>query len=48
MAPRPLVQNQKNPSSCNYGTLESYLTDKLFQVKFKYEITTLRKTEAGV
>jgi hypothetical protein len=31
-----------------YKMLESYLTDRLFQVKFKDEITTLRKTEAGV
>jgi retron-type reverse transcriptase len=31
-----------------YRTLESYLTERLFQVKFKDEITTLRKTEAGV
>jgi hypothetical protein len=31
-----------------YRILESYLTDRLFQAKFKYEITTLRKTEAGV
>jgi hypothetical protein len=31
-----------------YRTLESYLMDGLFQVKFKDEITTLRKTEAGV
>jgi hypothetical protein len=30
------------------GTLESYLTDGLLQVKSKDEITTLRKTEAGV
>jgi retron-type reverse transcriptase len=31
-----------------YRTLESYLTERLFQVKFKDELTTLRKTEAGV
>jgi hypothetical protein len=31
-----------------YRILESYLTERLFQVKFKDEITTLRKTEAGV
>jgi hypothetical protein len=31
-----------------YITLESYLTDRLFQVEFKDKITTLRKTEAGV
>jgi hypothetical protein len=28
--------------------LGSYLTDRLFQVKFKDEMTTIRKTEAGV
>jgi hypothetical protein len=28
--------------------LESYLTDRPFQLKYKDEITTLRKTEAGV
>jgi hypothetical protein len=32
----------------DYRTLESHLTDRLFQIKFKDEITTLRKTEAGV
>jgi hypothetical protein len=31
-----------------YRILESYLTDRLFQVKFKNEIATVRKTEAGV
>jgi hypothetical protein len=31
-----------------YRTLESYLTNRLFQVTFKDEITTLRKIEAGV
>jgi hypothetical protein len=31
-----------------YKILELYLTDILFQIKFKDEITTLRKTEAGV
>jgi hypothetical protein len=31
-----------------YRTLESYPMDRLFHVKFKDEITTLRKTEAGV
>jgi hypothetical protein len=48
MAPRPLVQNLKRPSHAYYRILESYLTDKIFQVKFKDEITTLRKIEAGV
>jgi hypothetical protein len=43
MATMPLVQNQKNPSP-----LESYLTKRLFQVKFKDEITTLKKSEVGV
>jgi hypothetical protein len=31
-----------------YKILESYLTDRRFQVKFKDELTTLRKTEASV
>jgi hypothetical protein len=31
-----------------YRILDSYLTDRRFQVKFKDKITTLRKTEAGV
>jgi hypothetical protein len=31
-----------------YGVLESYLTDRHFQVKFKDKIATLRKAEAGV
>jgi hypothetical protein len=31
-----------------YRILESYLTARLCQVKFKDEITTLRKTEVGV
>jgi hypothetical protein len=31
-----------------YRIFESYLMDRLFQVKFKDKITTLRKTEAGV
>jgi hypothetical protein len=31
-----------------YRILESYLTDRPFQVKFKDEIATLRKTEAGL
>jgi hypothetical protein len=31
-----------------YRILQSYLTGRLFLVKFKDEITTLRKTEAGV
>jgi hypothetical protein len=31
-----------------YRILQSYLTNRLFQVKFKDEITNLRKTEAGV
>jgi hypothetical protein len=31
-----------------YRILQTHLTDRLFQVKFKDEITTLRKTEAGV
>jgi hypothetical protein len=29
-------------------TLESHLTERLFQVKFKGRTTSLRKTEAGV
>jgi hypothetical protein len=48
MAPRPLFQNQKNPSHEDHRILESYLTDRLFQVKFKDKMTTLRKTEAGI
>jgi hypothetical protein len=31
-----------------YRILQSYLMDRLFQVKFKDEITTLRKTDAAV
>jgi hypothetical protein len=31
-----------------YRILESCLTDRIFQVKFKDEITTSRKTETGV
>jgi hypothetical protein len=31
-----------------YRTLESYLMDTLFELKFKDEIRTLRKTKAGV
>jgi hypothetical protein len=31
-----------------YRILESYLIDKLFQIKFKNEITIFRKTEAGI
>jgi hypothetical protein len=31
-----------------YRILESYLTDRLFQVKFKHEIITIRITEAGL
>jgi hypothetical protein len=50
MAPTPLVQNQKkkNLPHAYYRILQSYLTDRRFQVKFKDEITTIRKTEAGV
>jgi hypothetical protein len=48
MVPRPLAQNQKTLPHVYYRTLESYLTDRPFQVKFKDETTTLRKTEAGV
>jgi hypothetical protein len=49
IAPRPLFQNQKNPYSCILPrTLQSYLTERLFQIKFKDEITTVTKTEAGV
>jgi hypothetical protein len=35
------------PHAC-YRILEYYLTERLFQVKLKDKITTLRKTEAGV
>jgi retron-type reverse transcriptase len=35
-------------SYAHYRILESYLTDRFFQVKFKDEITTLRKTDTGV
>jgi hypothetical protein len=47
MAPRPLVQNQKNPSS---WILQNIWTtaERLFLVKFKDETITLSKTEAGV
>jgi hypothetical protein len=38
----------KNLPHAYYKILESYLRDRLFQVKFKDEITILRKTEAGV
>lgn len=48
MASRSLVQNQKNPSPCILQNIRINLTDRLFQVKFKDEIATLRKTEAGV
>jgi hypothetical protein len=48
MAPRSLVRNQKNLFYAYYRILDSYLTDRLFQIKHKDEITTLRKTEADV
>jgi hypothetical protein len=41
-------RKKKNLPHAYYRIVESYLTDRLFQVNFKDEITTLRKTEAGV
>jgi hypothetical protein len=46
--PGLLSKIRKTLPHAYYRTLESYLTERLFQVKFKDEITTLRKTEAGV
>jgi hypothetical protein len=47
MAPRPLVQNQKNSSTYILQNIR-IIMDTLFKVKFEDEITTLRKTEAGI
>jgi hypothetical protein len=44
----PLSKIRKIVPPAYYRTLESYLTDRLFQVRFKDEIATFRKTEAGV
>jgi hypothetical protein len=46
--PGLLFKIRKILSHAYYRILESYLTDRLFQVKFKDEITTLRKTKADV
>jgi hypothetical protein len=43
-----LFRIRKTLPHAYYRILESYLTDRCFQVKFKSEITTLSKTEAGV
>jgi metal-sulfur cluster biosynthetic enzyme len=49
MAPRPLIQNQKNPSPCILKNIRITSNGQIFfQVKVKDDITTLRKTEAGV
>jgi hypothetical protein len=46
MAPRPLDKSRQNlPYAC-YRTLESYLTHRFFQVKFKDETTNLRDNES--
>jgi hypothetical protein len=46
--PGLLFKIRKIPPHAYYRILESYLTDRVFQVKFKDKITTLWKTEAGV
>jgi hypothetical protein len=46
--PGLLFKIRKTLPHAYYRILEPHLTDILFQVKFKGEITTLRKTEAGV
>jgi hypothetical protein len=43
-----LFKIRKTLPRAYYRTLESYLKEKLFQVKLKNEITNLRKIEAGV
>jgi hypothetical protein len=43
-----LFKIRKIVPNAYYEILESYLKDRFFQVIFKDEITTLRKTEAGV
>jgi hypothetical protein len=48
MAPGLLFKIRKILPHAYYRLLESYLTDRLFHVKFKDEITVSRKTEAGV
>jgi hypothetical protein len=46
--PRPLVQSYKTlPHTC-YTTLESYLTDKVSQLKLKNKTTNSEKIETGV
>jgi hypothetical protein len=46
--PGLLFKISKILPNADYRILKSYLTGTSFQVKFKGEITTLRKTEAGV
>jgi hypothetical protein len=43
-----LFKIRKIPPHAYYRILESYVTDRLFQVRLKDEITTLRKSEADI
>jgi hypothetical protein len=48
MVPRLLLKIRMFLPQAYYRILETYLTDNLFQVKFKDELTTSRDAEAGV